>query len=232
MKNKIALISACLALLAIISLTSGTGYQDTESVYSPDGLIRLHVVANSDSSEDQALKRRVRDEIVAAVGPAFAQADNIDSARRLAETNLDYIRDIAAGKIRSEEKDYPVKVELDSFSFPTKHYGPFILPAGDYKAVRVTIGGGAGTNWWCVLFPPLCFVDMTRMVAGSQLPDSAKEQNDVAQDSAGAGNRPFCVAVLQAPTSSINDDPAAMAQEQVTVEYRFKILDILNKFFH
>lgn len=231
MKKRIALTSAGFALLAIVTLASGLDYQNTEPVYSPDSLIRLHVVSNSDSSADQDLKRKVRDEIVAAMGPTFIEADNINLARQIAAANLDRIRDIAAGKIRAEGKDYPVKVELNNFSFPTKHYGPFILPAGDYEAVRVTIGGGAGTNWWCVLFPPLCFVDMTRMIESSRQPDSAKEQSDAARDGAGAGNKPFCVAVLQAPTSSINDDSAAMAQEQVTVEYRFKILDFFQKFF-
>ncbi|MDD4335315.1 MAG: stage II sporulation protein R [Desulfotomaculaceae bacterium] len=242
MKKRIALIVAGLALPVIVTLTLGLGYQDTEPVYSPDSLIRLHVVSNSDSSADQALKRKVRDEIVAALGPAFIEADNIELARQIAAANLDHIHDIATGKIRAEGKDYPVKVELNSFSFPTKHYGPFILPAGDYEAVRVTIGGGAGANWWCVLFPPLCFVDMSRMIESSILPDSAQDQNDAAHnsaavgtdtlhDSAGADSQPSCVAVLQITTSSTAKETASLPKEQVTVEYRFKILDFLQKFF-
>ena len=229
MKKRIAILAG-LALLAIVTLASGLDYQDTEPVYSPDSLIRLHVVSNSDSNEDQDLKRKVRDEIVAAVGPTFIEADNIDSARQIAAANLDRIRDIAAGKIRAEGKDYPVKVELNSFSFPTKHYGPFILPAGDYEAVQVTIGGGDGANWWCVLFPPLCFVDMTRMIESSWQPDSAKDQNEVAPDSNGS-SQPACVAVFQVTTSSNEKKPASLPEEQVTVEYRFKILDFFQKFF-
>lgn len=232
MKIRFAPILAGLALLAIISLTPGLGYKDSETVYAPDSLIRLHVVSNSDSSEDQELKRKVRDEIVTAVGPAFTEAEDVGSARAIAEANLDNIQQIAAGKIRSEGKDYPVKVELNSFSFPTKHYGPFILPAGDYEAVRVTIGTGSGANWWCVLFPPLCFVDMTRMIENSNLPDSANVQ-DIAQDSGGPDskdppNPPF--AVLQI-TAGGGKDSAPAPEEQITVEYRFKIVDYFQKIF-
>ncbi|MFX4263551.1 stage II sporulation protein R [Pelotomaculum propionicicum] len=227
MKIKFAALMAGLVLLTAASLASGLSYKDTETVYAPESLIRLHVVSNSDSSEDQELKRKVRDEIVTAVGPAFTEAENIASARYIAEANLDHIREIAALKIRAEGKDYPVQVELNSFSFPTKHYGPFILPAGDYEAVRVTIGAGSGANWWCVLYPPLCFVDMTRMMENSYLPDSAAARTDTAPASMDTGSQPSAVAVLQITTSG-SEEEYAVAEEQVTVEYRFKILDFFK----
>lgn len=230
MKIKFAAFLAGLALLAIITLTSGLRYKDTETIYSPDSLIRLHVVSNSDSNEDQDLKRKVRDEIIAAVGPAFIKADNIDSARVIAAANLNNIRETAARKIQAEGKDYPVKVELNSFSFPTKHYGPFILPAGDYEAVRVTIGTGSGANWWCVLFPPLCFVDMTRMTENNKLPDSNASQTVAAQNNTDTSPPPSYVAVLQIATSS-EEDIASISEEQVTVEYRFKILEYFQNIF-
>lgn len=231
MKIRLAPVLAGLAILATISLTSGLGYKDNETIYPPESLIRLHVVSNSDSSEDQDLKRKVRDEIITAVGPAFIKAENIESARVIARANLGDIREIAARKIRAEGKDYPVKVELNSFSFPTKHYGPFILPAGEYEAVRVTIGDGSGANWWCVLFPPLCFVDMTRMTETSMPPDNPAPQSDTArEDTDNDGRQPSYVAVLQI-TSSSEGAQTATAEEQVTVEYRFKILDFFQKFF-
>lgn len=128
-------------------------------------LIRLHVLANSDSAADQELKRKVRDEIIEAIAPEFLPSGDIDSARLTALNNLDRIELIASRVIKAEGMNYPVTAELGTFPFPTKHYGAFILPAGEYEAVRVVIGSGGGTNWWCVLFPPLCFVDMTRYAA-------------------------------------------------------------------
>lgn len=133
-----------------------------ETEVANTGLIRLHVLANSDSRADQELKRKVRDEIIRVMAPEFLAAKDIDSARQIARNSLDRIELIAGSAIKAEGKDYPVTAELNTFPFPTKHYGAFILPAGDYEAVKVVIGSGAGTNWWCVLFPPLCFVDMTR----------------------------------------------------------------------
>lgn len=136
-----------------------------ETSVSKTGLIRLHVLANSDSEADQELKRKVRDEIIRVMAPEFLASGDIDTARQTAKSSLKRIESIAANVIRAEGKDYPVTAQLDTFPFPTKHYGAFILPAGDYEAVRVVIGNGGGTNWWCVLFPPLCFVDMTRNAA-------------------------------------------------------------------
>ncbi|TEB17218.1 Stage II sporulation protein R [Pelotomaculum sp. FP] len=137
----------------------------SETSVAGGGFIRLHVLANSDSEADQALKRKVRDEIIQVMAPEFLASGDIESARLTARSNLDRIELIASRVIKAEGKDYPVTAELNTFPFPTKHYGAFILPAGDYEAVRVVIGNGEGTNWWCVLFPPLCFVDMTRNAA-------------------------------------------------------------------
>ncbi|BAF58366.1 hypothetical membrane protein [Pelotomaculum thermopropionicum SI] len=172
MKRSAALLLLGALLPAALLLANGFRDSAPETVYSPANLIRLHVVANSDSAADQELKRKVRDEIVRSVAPEFAAAENIGSARLVARANLDRIKEIALREIKAEGKNYPVSVELASFSFPTKHYGPFVLPAGDYEAVRVVIGSGGGSNWWCVLFPPLCFADMSREVA-TQSPAAA-----------------------------------------------------------
>jgi stage II sporulation protein R len=154
-------ITLLFGLLLYVSLPAAV----PETSVSSDGLIRLHVLANSDSEADQELKRKVRDEIIRVMASEFLASANIDSARQTARANLNRIEVIASSVIQAEGKDYPVTAELDTFPFPTKHYGAFILPAGDYEAVRVVIGNGGGTNWWCVLFPPLCFVDMTRNLA-------------------------------------------------------------------
>ncbi len=131
--------------------------------YNSHNLIRLHVIANSDSPVDQALKYQVRDAVVGAMAEKFSGVEDAEQARRIALENLDYIQELAAERIRAAGKDYPVTVEMGDFPFPEKTYHTslcdFTLPAGNYEAVRVVLGRGAGANWWCVLFPPLCFVD-------------------------------------------------------------------------
>ncbi|RJQ29654.1 MAG: stage II sporulation protein R [Peptococcaceae bacterium] len=152
---------ATLFLLAITFLPA-TAREQAVPAYNPDNLIRLHVVANSDSAADQALKQKVRDEIVRAVGPDFSKTRDAAGARQVAEADLGYIHAVASRVVRAEGKNYPVSVSLGRYAFPTKAYDYFVLPAGDYEAVRVVIGRGDGANWWCVLFPPLCFVDLSR----------------------------------------------------------------------
>ena len=128
------------------------------------GLIRFHVIANSDSEKDQALKRKIRDLIVEEMTPAFAGINNLEEARTAVRLNLSRMEEIARAEIAREGFDYNVKAMLGRFWFPVKNYGDFTLPAGEYEAVRVVIGEGQGANWWCVLFPPVCFQDVS-MVA-------------------------------------------------------------------
>ncbi len=130
----------------------------TALAYNQDNLIRFHVVANSDSDADQALKLKVRDVIVQAMRQEFAGISDIKDARAIANDDLKYIEGLARQEVEANGKKYPVRVYYDRFPFPTKSYEALTLPAGDYEAVKVVIGDGAGSNWWCVLFPPLCFV--------------------------------------------------------------------------
>lgn len=133
----------------------------------PDQLIRFHVLANSDTAEDQELKRKVRDAIVKEMAPEFRQAKSLSEAKTLAKANLPRMEELAAAQIRASGKLYPVRATFGTFQFPTKTYGKFTLPAGNYEAVRVVIGKGEGSNWWCVLFPPLCFIDLTHSLAAN-----------------------------------------------------------------
>lgn len=148
--------------------------------YKNGNLIRLHVVANSDSPVDQAIKYRVRDAIIGAMAAKFGRVENAEQARQVTQENLAYLQQLAVQEVRAAGKSYPVKVEMGRFAFPAKtyHHYPcdFTLPAGNYEAVRVILGQGAGANWWCVLFPPLCFVDPGSVVpAGKAAGESAKE---------------------------------------------------------
>jgi len=148
--------------------------------YKNGSLIRLHVVANSDSPVDQAIKYQVRDAIVGAMAAKFGRVENAEQARQVTQENLAYLQQLAVQEVRAAGKSYPVKVEMGRFAFPAKtyHHYPcdFTLPAGNYEAVRVILGQGAGANWWCVLFPPLCFVDPGSVVpAGKTAGASAEE---------------------------------------------------------
>lgn len=120
-----------------------------------DKVVRLHVVANSDSTEDQALKLQVRDAILAEATPDLAGLERCEVLEAL-EQELPQIARVAAEVIGETGYTYPVTVTLEEERFPTKQYDDFALPAGDYTALRVQIGSGEGHNWWCVMFPPLC----------------------------------------------------------------------------
>lgn len=145
-----------------ISILPGLADEPHVVAYNPNNLIRFHVIANSDSNSDQALKRRVRDLVVQRMTPEFSDAKNLNDARRIARLHLEEIKEIATKEVKLWGTDYPVSVELGKFDFPVKTYGELTLPAGNYEAVKVVIGEGQGANWWCVLFPPLCFVDVSK----------------------------------------------------------------------
>lgn len=125
----------------------------------PEESIRLRILAHSDSAADQALKRHVRDAIVAEMERYTLSLSSIEEARDVMQAKLPAIEELVRTELALRGFDYDVKVELGQVAFPTKMYGSRVYPAGDYEALRVTIGAGLGENWWCVLFPPLCFVD-------------------------------------------------------------------------
>lgn len=138
--------------------------RESEAAYNPDNLIRLHVIANSDLDEDQELKYKVRDVILQELQGDFRNQRDPVEAEIVVNRNLDKIRQIAEDYLQQIGKEVPVKVEYGIFPFPVKAYGSLVLPAGEYRAVRVILGTGQGANWWCVLFPPLCFVDIAQGV--------------------------------------------------------------------
>lgn len=130
----------------------------------PQESIRLRILANSDAPLDQWIKGKVRDRIVAEMEGWALQPQTIEEARTMIRTRLPELEALVGGTLQDYGFDYAYKVELGIVPFPTKLYGNRIYPAGDYEALRVSIGKAEGQNWWCVLFPPLCFVD-SEMVA-------------------------------------------------------------------
>ena len=121
-----------------------------------DTVVRLHVLANSDSEEDQALKMRVRDAVLEVTNPLLADCKTQDEARGLLESHFDEIERAAEGVVADAGKDYPITLLLDLEEYPEREYDGFCFPAGEYLSLRVCIGAAEGQNWWCCLFPPLC----------------------------------------------------------------------------
>lgn len=127
-----------------------------------DSLIRFHVIANSDSDEDQKLKLKVKDKVIDYLYPFLSNSQSLDESRQIIKDNMEKVSKIAKQIINENNYDYNVKVELSRENFPDKSYGNITLPQGNYEAFRIIIGSGQGRNWWCVMFPPLCFVDESK----------------------------------------------------------------------
>jgi stage II sporulation protein R len=144
-------------------------------------LIRFHVIANSDTLEDQALKNAVRDRLISSIGEEFKEADSIKEARKVLLTNENKMLQEAQLEVANWGKNYEIKLEYGDFPFPTKSYGSLVLPSGEYEALRIVIGEGKGQNWWCVLFPPLCFVDISTSLARDEARPVMKEQKQASE---------------------------------------------------
>ncbi len=144
-----------LALGLSFSLVLGALALDTQEDIS-EKLIRLHVIANSDSDADQELKLKVRDKILEYVSDLTKDCEGIYDVKCLVLDNLYELQNIANMVIAENGFEYTSRAELSEVYFPTRVYDTFSLPAGDYNALRIHLGRGEGRNWWCVLFPPLC----------------------------------------------------------------------------
>ena len=161
------------ALLAVLTAwIMSYGYAEDVNAGLSKNIVRLHVVANSDSKADQALKLKVRDGIIDFMKTKLADSKDINETRKIINANLKNIEKMSKDIIKKNKSNYSIKASLGNYDFPTKTYGDIALPAGEYQALRVVIGDGAGANWWCVLFPPLCFVDATH----GAIPDSVKQE--------------------------------------------------------
>lgn len=170
-----------------------------QEAYNTESLIRLHILANSDLPSDQDLKLKVRDAIIAETSELFAGITTKAQAWEQLNIHKDTVRLIAQDVVDRSGKGYPVEVRLGNYDFPEITYGSLSIPAGDYQAMQVIIGQGKGKNWWCVLFPPLCFME-------------------------GAGIE----SAIIRRESSVGQSDQSLTQ-QVVVEWRFKYLDGLYR---
>ena len=148
----------CLAV-AVFMLFLMSYYANSEKEKIAKAVLRLHIVAESNSDADQNLKLKVRDAIISGTKEIFAKAENKEEAILLAEENKDLLLNIALKEIEKEGYSYPVTVSVEKTRFPLKVYDNIRLPSGIYDAINIRIGEAKGENWWCVMYPMLCFTD-------------------------------------------------------------------------
>lgn len=169
--NKLKHALVVISLFFIYTLVSAFSYANIVSKDLSESVFRLHVIANSDEPDDQSLKYKVRDNVLSYMNNLCLNTKTKEEAIKIAINHQDEFNNIAKQTILDNGYDYDVNIKIGIFDFPTKQYGDISFPAGNYDALRIEIGEAKGQNWWCVMFPPLCFVDMTSGV----VPDESKK---------------------------------------------------------
>ncbi|HEY9576753.1 MAG TPA: stage II sporulation protein R [Pseudobacillus sp.] len=149
-----------------------------ETIVIPKEAIRLRILANSDQAADQELKRKIRDDVNKEITEWVSDLESMPEARHLLKSKLPEIQKIAMKRAEQEGIKTNIKVKFGQAKFPTKLYGQFLYPAGEYEAIVITIGEGNGANWWCVLYPPLCFLDFSN---GTAVSPGIEENNQLDQ---------------------------------------------------
>ncbi|MCB2289210.1 stage II sporulation protein R [Clostridium sp. CS001] len=161
MKKFILTVSTIIIVISIVVNTSTINGKASQQDISSK-LIRFHVIANSDDKIDQGLKLKIRDAVLKYVSPKLKDCKDIEESRKIINNEDKNIKGISEAVIKENGFKYSVATALSQEYFPVKTYGNITLPQGKYEAYRIIIGTGTGQNWWCVMFPPLCFVDITK----------------------------------------------------------------------
>lgn len=171
------LITSLIAVLSVMGMTINSEAKkiDTISESYKEKLIRFHVLANSDTEEDQELKLKVRDAVIAYLQPKLEKSTSIKESEAIIKAEYKSLEEISKNIILKNGYTYDVKVGIEQSKFPTKQYSNIVLPSGEYKALKIIIGKGQGKNWWCVMFPPLCFVDESSGVIDSSTDKKLRE---------------------------------------------------------
>lgn len=177
-----------------------------------DKLIRFHVIANSDSEEDQNLKLKVRDKVVEVLSEKLASVKSIEEAEYILTENIECINKISKEVIEENNYTYEVNTMLSNENFPNKVYGDYIFPQGNYKAFRVIIGDGKGQNWWCVMFPSLCFVDESKNEVDS---DTLKEEIE-------------CIEPKNETKTNENKDNNESSNSDNKIKFKVKLIEVIK----
>lgn len=183
-----------------------------------DSLIRFHVIANSDNDDDQKLKIEVKNKVIDYLYPYLNSSESLDESRMIIKDKMQDVKKIAEEVIKNNNYKYDVKVELSRENFPDKSYGNITLPQGNYEAFRIIIGSGQGRNWWCVMFPPLCFVDESK----AQVEYDKTEEKIKVSD--GKKNR--------AEEVNLDKTEEANKEGNNNIQIKFKILEVLKEIFN
>lgn len=196
-----------LAATIMLVIAGGRLYSDSEERQLQKGIasniIRFHVRAESDSKEDQWLKLQVKEAVLAYISPVLSKSQSVDESRQLLYNESENIRNVATATLRSLGDESDVNVYFENCYFPMKTYGDMTFPPGEYEAFRVDIGEAQGKNWWCVLYPPLCFVDAVY----GEVPEESKEELK----------------------GVLTEEEYSMVSGE-NVKFRFKYLKIFNRF--
>lgn len=173
MKNYIFYISGgAIVILYIWTMVLGHDFLQP-SIASK--ILRFHVLANSDSECDQAVKEEVRDAVGTYLQPLLEEADSLEETKRIVGSNIRAITEVAKQTLEENGYDYEVTAHLTTTDFPEKTYGSYTFPAGEYEALQIIIGEGAGKNWWCVLYPNMCFRGSVYEVVEEEAGEALKE---------------------------------------------------------
>ena len=211
MKKKLNFIFILTILVFIYIALLSFNYSKAISSNLLDSVFRLHIIANSDSSADQELKLKVRDNIINYMNTLTSSSSDKKDVISMVNNHLDSFKEIALNTIKENGYNYDVNIEIGNFNFPTKTYGDISFPAGNYDALKIEIGDAIGQNWWCVLFPPLCFVNSSTGVVPDDFKNTLKENiNSESYEIISEGN-------------NSNDNTS-------DIKIKFKIIEFFNNF--
>ncbi|CDQ18819.1 stage II sporulation protein R [Halobacillus karajensis] len=178
MKNSWLLLLSLSIIITVLPWGQQQSKAQQEYQVIPDEAIRLRILADSNDETDQKVKRKVRDEVNAEITKWVEELTSVEAARELIQSRLPELETIVGQTLESEGVKQSYQVDYDTnVQFPTKLYGSFIYPAGEYEAILITLGEGKGDNWWCVLFPPLCFLDFSNGTSVAEAEERPEEEH-------------------------------------------------------
>ena len=203
--KKLKFIILILFLLTLYIFISAYCYINQASFDLKNSVFRLHVIANSDSEEDQNLKYIVRDNLIEYMNTICQNSSSKEETIQIVTEHLSDFEDIANDTIKDNGFSYQAKVELGTFEFPTKTYGDISFPSGYYDALKIELGNAQGQNWWCVLYPSLCFVDVTSGI----VPDESKNELE----------------------NNLNNEEYKLISDtdDLSIQFKFKLIEFFNQ---